>query len=201
MVEISQIERFNLKEEERRTLFEMPSADPVDAFIPVLLGNGSAGTIVRGKPMSISPTSCRSPVEHETRNAQLSARVRQLEEQFRLAQLKRYAPSSEKRSERVFNEAEQMGPESQADAVALPDTDLPEAAPPVPQKRGRKPLPADLPRKRVEHDIPEEQRICACCQGALHCIGEDVSEQLHIPPATPWVWQHVRFIFRWRINR
>jgi transposase len=50
-----------------------------------------------------------------------------------------------------------------------------------------------LPRKRVEHDIPEEQKICACCQGALHRIGEDVSEQLHIPPATPWVWQHVRF--------
>ena len=49
----------------------------------------------------------------ESRNAQLSARVRQLEEQFRLAQLKRYAPSCEERSERMFNEAEQMGPEPQ----------------------------------------------------------------------------------------
>ena len=97
----------------------------------------------------------------EARNAQLSARVRQLEEQFRLAQLKRYAPSSEKRSERVFNEAEQMGPEPQQEAVALPDTGLPDAAPAVPGKRGRKPLPADLPRKRVVHDIPEDQRTCA----------------------------------------
>jgi len=131
--------------------------------------------------------------ELEARNAQLSARVRQLEEQFRLAQLKRYAPSSEKRSERVFNEAEQMGPAPLVEAVVLPDTGLPEAAPAHPQKCGRKPLPADLPRKRVEHDIPEAQKICACCQGALHRIGEDVSEQLHIPPATPWVWQHVRF--------
>lgn len=129
----------------------------------------------------------------ESRNAQLSARVRQLEEQFRLAQLKRYAPSSEKRSERVFNEAEQMGAEPQVDAIALPDTGLPEASPPVSQKRGRKPLPADLPRKRVEYDLPDDQKMCACCQGALHRIGEDVSEQLHIPPATPWVWQHVRF--------
>lgn len=129
----------------------------------------------------------------ESRNAQLSARVRQLEEQFRLAQLKRYAPSSEKRGERVFNEAEQMGPEPQVDAIVLPDTGMPEAPPPVPQKRGRKPLPADLPRKRVEYDLPEDQKMCACCQGALHRIGEDVSEQLHIPPATPWVWQHVRF--------
>lgn len=129
----------------------------------------------------------------ETRNAQLSVRVRQLEEQFRLAQLKRFAPSSEKRSERVFNEAEQMESEPQLEAVALPDTGLPEAGAPVAHKRGRKPLPADLPRKRVEHDLPEHQKTCACCQGALHRIGEDVSEQLHIPPATPWVWQHVRF--------
>ena len=129
----------------------------------------------------------------ESRNAQLSARVRQLEEQFRLAQLKRFAPSSEKRGERVFNEAEQMGPEPQVDAIVLPDTGLPEAPPPVTQKRGRKPLPADLPRKRVEYDLPEDRKTCACCQGALHRIGEDISEQLHIPPATPWVWQHVRF--------
>src|SRR5471032_1250575 len=85
--------------------------------------------------------------ELEARNAQLSARVRQLEEQFRLAQLKRFAPSSEKRSERMFNEAEQMGPAPQLEAVTMPDTGLPEGAPAVPQKRGRKPLPEDLPRK------------------------------------------------------
>ena len=126
-------------------------------------------------------------------NAQLSMRVHQLEEQFRLAQLKRYAPSSEKRSERVFNEAEQMSPAPQDSAVMLPDTGLPEVAPAAPQKRGRKPLPADLPRKRIEYDLSEDQKICGCCQGALHRIGEDISEQLHIPPATPWVWQHVRF--------
>lgn len=129
----------------------------------------------------------------EERNAQLSVRVRQLEEQFRLAQLKRYAPSSEKRSERVFNEAEQMSPALPDSAVTLPDTGLPEVAPAAPQKRGRKPLPADLPRKRIEYDLSEDQKNCGCCQGALHCIGEDISEQLHIPPATPWVWQHVRF--------
>lgn len=126
-------------------------------------------------------------------NAQLSERVRQLEEQFRLAQLKRYAPSSEKRSERVFNEAEHMHPALQDGVVTLPDTGLPEIAPELPQKRGRKPLPADLPRKRIEYDLTDEQKVCRCCQGALHRMGEDISEQLHIPPATPWVWQHVRF--------
>jgi transposase len=128
----------------------------------------------------------------ETRNAQLSERVRYLEEQFRLAQRKRFAPSSEKRSDRMFNEAEQACPDLDACAMVLPDTGMPEASPPAHQKRGRKPLPADLPRKRIEYDISEEQKICACCQGAMHRIGEDVSEQLHIPPQTPWVWQHVR---------
>ena len=106
-----------------------------------------------------------------------------LEEQFRLAQLKRHAPSSAKRSERVFNEAQQMSPAPQDSAVMLPDTGLPEVAPAAPQKRGRKPLPADLPRKRVEYDLSEDQKICGCCQGALHRIGEDINEQLHIPTA------------------
>ena len=131
----------------------------------------------------------------EARNAELSERVRYVEEQFRLAQLKLYAPSSEKRGDRVFNEAEQADADSDLDDDAMepPETGMPEVVPPAPQKRGRKPLPADLPRKRVEYDLAPEQKMCACCQGALHRIGEDISEQLHIPPQAPWVWQHVRF--------
>lgn len=63
----------------------------------------------------------------------------------------------------MFNEVEQMGPEPLIESVVLPDTGLPEAAPAHSHKRGRKGLPADLPRKRVKHDIPETQKICACC--------------------------------------
>ena len=47
------------------------------------------------------------------------------------------------------------------------------------KKSGRKPLPDSLPREEVIHDIPEEEKICACgCQ--LTRIGEETSEQLHI---------------------
>jgi transposase len=44
-------------------------------------------------------------------------------------------------------------------------------------------------------ELSAREHFCSAagCQGALHRIGEDVSEQLHIPPQTPWVWQHVRF--------
>lgn len=60
----------------------------------------------------------------------------------------------------------------------LPDTGLPELDKPEARKRGRKPLPADLPRERIEYDLPEDQKTCQCCGKALHRMGEDVSEQL-----------------------
>ena len=45
------------------------------------------------------------------------------------------------------------------------------------KKRGRKPLPANLPRVDVVHDLPEEEKQCDC-GATLSCIGQDVSEKL-----------------------
>jgi len=59
------------------------------------------------------------------------------------------------------------------------------------KKTGRKPLPDNLPREEVVHDIPEEEKVCACgCQ--LTRIGEEVSEQLHVEPAKFKVIRHIR---------
>ena len=59
------------------------------------------------------------------------------------------------------------------------------------KKRGRKPLPADLPRVEVVHDIPDEQKQCAC--GAQKSrIGEETSERLDIIPASIQVIRDVR---------
>jgi len=138
--------------------------------------------------------------ELEASNRQLGERVRHLEEQFRLAQHKRFAPSSEKLQDRVFDEAEQIAIEDldeDVDELDLPDTGLPEAAEPVRRKRGRKPLPADLPRQRIEYDLPEEQKICPCCSNAMHRMGEEISEQLHIEVKAS-VLQHVRFKYACR---
>ncbi len=142
--------------------------------------------------------------ELEARNRQLGERIAHLEEQFRLAQSKRFAPSSEKLKDRVFDEAEQIAAaepdddfDSTEDTFTLPDTGLPEVPGPVRNKRGRKPLPADLPRQRIEYDLPEDQRVCPCCAHALHRMGEEVSEQLHIE-AKASVLQHVRFKYACR---
>ena len=59
------------------------------------------------------------------------------------------------------------------------------------KKRGRKPLPANLPRVEIIHDIDPEEKICPC-GASLSRIGEDVSEKLDIIPAVIQVVRHIR---------
>ena len=56
---------------------------------------------------------------------------------------------------------------------------------------GRRPLPAALPRHRVEIDVPDADKVCAC--GTLKArIGEAMSEKLDYVPATVRVIETVR---------
>jgi transposase len=59
------------------------------------------------------------------------------------------------------------------------------------QKRGRKPLPEDLPRIDVVRDIDEAENQCGC-GASLSRIGEEVSEKLDIIPAVIQVIRHIR---------
>jgi hypothetical protein len=60
------------------------------------------------------------------------------------------------------------------------------------KKRGRKPLPEKLPRIDILHDIPDEEKQCAC--GAqLSRIGEDTCEKLDYIPAKVQVLRHIRY--------
>jgi transposase len=73
----------------------------------------------------------------------------------------------------------------------------PPAPPPPPKKpksngHGRKPLPEDLPRERVEHDLPPERKRCGKCGAELERIGEEVTRQLDYVPASFVVREHVR---------
>jgi transposase len=78
--------------------------------------------------------------------------------------------------------------------AAAPAADLP-APPPSPARRpghGRKPLPGLLPRRRIEHALPEAQCTCPACGARLVKIGEETSEQLDYQPASLFVTEHVR---------
>jgi len=59
------------------------------------------------------------------------------------------------------------------------------------KKRGRKPIPEDLPREDVVHDLDEHEKICACGT-TLSPIGEEVSEKLDCTPAKIIVERHIR---------
>jgi transposase len=51
-----------------------------------------------------------------------------------------------------------------------------------PRKTNRGSLPAHL--ERIEQMVDVDSRACPCCGGALHQIGEDVSERLDVVPTT-----------------
>ena len=120
-----------------------------------------------------------------------------LEEKLRLASLKRFGARSEKAN------ADQLGLFNEAEAAVQEPADAAGAAEGIVvgehtrKTPGRKPLPDDLPRRRIEHDIGAQDKVCACGLAKTK-IGEEISEQLDIIPARIQVLQHVRFKYACR---
>jgi transposase len=65
------------------------------------------------------------------------------------------------------------------------------------RRRGRRPLPENLPRRDVEH-LPAEGCACRSCGGALRKVGEDVTEILEYRPGRFEVARHVQPAFSCR---
>ena len=109
-------------------------------------------------------------------------------EQFKLAQQRHYSSSSESnilQGELQFDEAESI------ETTELPQEDNTVTVTYTRKKPVRRPLPAELPRETIEHDIAEEEKLCAC--GCMkQRIGEEVTEQLEFVPAKLTVIAHVR---------
>jgi transposase len=119
--------------------------------------------------------------------SQVMARNAYLEEQFRLAQQKQFGTSSEGHPGQgeLFNEAEAEADhiEEEAETQAISYTRK------TPKRQS---LPKDLPRETVVHDISDEDKVCDCCGGELHQMGEARSEKLEFIPAQVKVVEHVR---------
>jgi transposase len=88
--------------------------------------------------------------------------------------------------------AQEAGVEQPA-AAAVPPNDGDDAAPPTSgsskgddhqqNRRGRRPLPGHLERKRIEHDLAEVEKHCDACSQELRPIGEETSERYEYIPA------------------
>ncbi len=153
-----------------------------------------------GEPTVEELMACNAALQAQ--NCLLTERVAKLEEELALARLHRFAPKSEKRVDRLFNEAEQAADQDDVgsedgDVAALPDTGLPATDATTGKKRGRRALPENLPRERVEYDLADDQKACPCCRHQMHRMGETVTEQLHIEVKAK-VLQNVRFKYACR---
>jgi transposase len=60
------------------------------------------------------------------------------------------------------------------------------------RKKGRKPLPANLPRLEVIHDLSDEEKQCQCGE-TKSCIGQETSEQLDYITAKVQVIHNIRY--------
>ncbi len=124
--------------------------------------------------------------EQVLRNEQLKLRLAKLLRE-------RFGASSEKlrtaieQLELILGDLEEQIAETASTEPQQPAA--PEPADTARRKPARRPLPEHLPRKTEEHPAP-----CACpkCGGALHRLGEDVSEVLDYIPAMFRVIRHVR---------
>jgi transposase len=82
-----------------------------------------------------------------------------------------------------------------AEIEDVPDDEATHKTPPRRRRKargGRKALPKDLPRERVVHEMPEEERACACCGETMEPFAEDTTEELEYVPAKLFVREHVR---------
>jgi len=122
--------------------------------------------------------------------------------QHQLQQLLRrmYGRSSEKIDprqmalfEKLMEQLAQSQPIAPEPATASTAADAPAPSEaPKSAGHGRRRLPSNLPRQKVIHDLPEQEKPCPCCGKLRHVIGQETSEQLDYVPAKLTVIEHVR---------
>lgn len=123
-------------------------------------------------------------------------KMQQMEERLRWFIHRCFGSSSEKANAaqlQLFNEAEQSVGDTEAEDADAEIDESPETETLTytRKKPGRPAIPDNLPRIRIEHELAEAERFCACgCE--RHVMGEEISEQLDIIPAQVQVLQHVR---------
>jgi len=118
--------------------------------------------------------------------------IAQLREYVRLLKSQRFGSSSER------THRDQLGLFNEAEALAAGGSGVPEDEPEIciaahtRKRRGRRPLPAWMPREEILHDLAEDEKVCPHDGTALVEIARERSEQIEFVPATARVLVHVR---------
>jgi transposase len=165
---------------------------------------------------SLQDTLLQLQRENELLRTQRQQLVEQLQEQTRLRERMEYqfqlllrrftGRSAEKVDAHQMALFEKLLEELAPTIPPTPTTPVTEPAPETPSAtakhngagHGRRKIPADLPRERVIHDLPEDQKLCPCCGKMRSIIGKEVHEKLDWEPAKIKVIEHVRLTYACR---
>ena len=136
----------------------------------------------------------------ESKVATYQERNQELERQITWLKKQLFGSKSERQ---VVDAPEQLNFEfvdlpAASEKVAEPNLDAAEQKQEHRHAHGRNPIPAHIPRERIEHTLPEEQRKCSCCGETMHPFGEELSEQIEVVPAKVFAIQHVRIKYSCR---
>ncbi|MEQ1789933.1 MAG: IS66 family transposase [Rickettsiales bacterium] len=129
--------------------------------------------------------------EKDSHITQQSQQINALTEMLRIYRYRQFGNKSEKmplEQLSIFNEAELP---KNVEAIIEADEEIHVTPHTRKKSPGRKPLPAELPREQRIHDLPEEEKTCACGEKLTH-IKDETCEQLDIIPAKVYVIQHVK---------
>jgi transposase len=130
-------------------------------------------------------------------NAELSAKLQWYEEQFRLAQHRRFGASSEK----TFPEQLELNLFNEAEVLASPEPEVETEQIAYERRKQRGKREADLSKLPVEtrvYELPTAEQVCTCCGGALHGMSTETRQEIAVVPAQVKVIRHVRQIYACR---
>lgn len=138
-------------------------------------------------------------------NAQLQDQLEQLKEQIALLKKALFAPRRERfipsEDQKLLFEPQRLDVEQATDDdEASCDLEGEGEVPGAPRKkrrpkRKRFEFPQCLPVRRIEHPLPEEERICPCGCGLRAVICERITRQLEYVPPSAYVAEHVRYTY------
>jgi len=128
----------------------------------------------------------------------LEAKIKWLEEQFRLSQQKKFGASSEKSNPDqlellLFNEAE-LSVDKNVEEPTLESITY-QRKKYVGQRDAKL---ENLPRETIHYRLPDEEQFCLCCGEAVHEMSTETRRELKIVPAQVTVVEHVQHIYSCR---
>ncbi len=124
--------------------------------------------------------------------AELTAKLQWYEEQFRLAQHKRFGASSEK----THPDQLEMNLFNEVEVLATPASEEPQVETVTYSRKksadSREARLEKLPIDTLHYELPEDEQVCACCGGELHPMSTETRNEITVIPAEVRVLRHVR---------